>query len=235
VAAVPVQQVRFTGGRRAGSSAPSSIVASAIATANAATSCPPARRALLASDATALGAQSRGLQAVGAVPWATLDLLIGASATAAGAAGIAAAVATAGSSAYPRTLNAWAPTWGYTSAQWVASVGSPVAVARGSIIVSNAVSFSPAPAVNNDGLSSSQQLGLGLGVAIALALATALAVAAAVRMRAGARGGRADQAQEVAQAEVGAEAEESATAEGAEAKGAEAEGAEAGGEKANPV
>ena len=222
VAAVPLQQVRFTGGRRAGSSAGSSILAPAIATANAATSCPPARRALLASDDAALGAQSRSMQAVDAVPWATLDVLIGASTTAAGAAGIAAAVASAGSSAYPRTISAWAPTWGYTSAQWLASVGSPVAVGRGSINITNAVSFSPAPAGNNNSLTSSQQLGLGLGVAIALALAAALAVAAAVRMRAGASGGRAVQAREVAKAEVSAEAE----AESAESKGAEAEGEE---------
>ena len=58
-------------------------------------------------------------------------------------------------------------------------------------------------------------------------------------MRAGARSGRADQAQEVAQAKVGAKAAESATAEGAEAEGAEAEGAKFEahfeGEKANPV
>lgn len=190
LAGVPVQAVRFTGGRRA-SNAPSAVIVSAIATANAATSCAPASRVLLAHAAAQQSAHGSGrsLQAiVAAEPWATVDVLIGAATTASGAAIIAAAVSAAGAGAYPRTISAWAPTWGYTSAQWAASIGSPVAVDKASINITNSVSFSPAPASVN-GLSTSQQLGLGLGITIPLALIVALIIAATCRLRAGAKGG----------------------------------------------
>jgi len=188
IAAVPLGAVRFTGGRRATGGQSSTVVAAAIATANAATTCSPAAsaRRLAGSGGDGGAPHARGLATVDSAPWASVDVLVGVTSSAAGAATAAAAIAAAGAAAYPRTVGAWAPAWGLTPAAWVTDVGSPVAVVKSSITIFNNATFSPAPASAPAAatLSTSQQLGLGLGITLTLAATIALVAACAVLQRA---------------------------------------------------
>lgn len=158
------------------------VLASAIAAANAVTTCAPASRALLGVD-SGLPAHRR-LQSVQTTPWAGITVHIGASTSASGAASIGAKVLSAAASAFPRTISAWAPVWGLTAPQWLTNVGSPVALAS-PVSVNNAASFSPQPAApGGQVLSNSQQLGLGLGIALPLALFIVLALISSCRTHA---------------------------------------------------
>jgi len=162
LAKLALSAVSITSGSPANSSAVASVITAGVALANAGTSaCSAARRALA-------GGGARALQTVVAVtlPYAALSVLIGASTSAAGAAAIAAAVQSP-TATFPNTLQAWAPTWGLTSATWTAAgYNSPVATSDDEVI-NNAASFSPMP---GPVLTSQQQLGLGLGIGIPLAL-----------------------------------------------------------------
>ena len=159
-----------------------SVLASAIAAANAVTTCAPASRALLGVD-SGLPAHRR-LQSVQTTPWAGITVHIGASTSASGAASIGAKVLSAVASAFPRTISAWAPVWGLTAPQWLTDIGSPVALAS-PVSLNNALSFSPQPAAaGGQVLSNSQQLGLGLGIALPLALFIALALISSCRTHA---------------------------------------------------
>jgi hypothetical protein len=161
LANLALSAVSITSGSPVNSSAAASAITAGVALANAGTSsCSAARRALA-------GAGARALQTAAAtLPFATFSLLIGASTSEAGAAAIAAAVQSP-TATFPNTLQAWAPTWGLTSATWTAAgYNSPVATSDDEVI-NNAASFSPMP---GPVLTSQQQLGLGLGIGIPLAL-----------------------------------------------------------------
>ena len=150
------------------SSSAGTLVA-AIAWANAATTCsgPPARALLGAAPAT-----KRALALAATSPWAALTVNIAVS-SALAAANTALAVTGAGPVSFPYTIASWAPLWGYSSSSWVATFGSPLALASAVTSNSDAVTPPPSPV---SGLTTSQQLGLGLGITLPLAAIILLVV-----------------------------------------------------------
>ena len=155
--------VSIVAGAPAAASASSAALNASMAIANAGTACPRNSRILA-------GAGARALPGAASEPWATFTLSLGWSGSAAGAAAIAAAVeANSGASFFPLTTAVWAPSWGMTSAAWVAAVGSPMQIVSGTVAVANVASYSPVP-TSPAAAATNAQLGIGLGVGIGLAV-----------------------------------------------------------------
>ena len=165
----PVSAVRLTGGVQLNENSSQAVLVDAIAAANAASSCTSARALQRGDGQPPTAALRRELQSLASAPWATIYINLGAGSTAAGATVIAYKVLTAPATAFPLTLAAWAPLWGFPSATaWVSTVGSPLDVVASSVEFFNAASYSPVPAPPSV-LSGQQQLGLGVGIGVALA------------------------------------------------------------------
>ena len=155
LASVQLSAVYIPGGAQLNTdNSSTATLATAIAAANAAPTCPPTPNRVLSVDG-AQHAIMRGLTTAASSPWASIAVSIGVASTASGVSQVAAAVTAATASSFPRTTAAWAPVWGYTAQSWISTFGSPLALAS-EVVVINAASFSSGPTLSPTISSSSQ-------------------------------------------------------------------------------